>query len=160
MHAACDAQGNRSAEFRTESHTSDHPVPGAMLTTPPDADTLVADRRYFSNRFHEALVDQGICPCIPGRQNHKATGEHSGMLIKQRNPVDLMLGTLNDWRRIEMRRNRGAHGLMSVICIAGALIFGSRCLNHEHPLSTSTRQSSILIKFSQIREQYFSYDNQ
>ena len=94
-----------------------------MLTSLPEADTLIADRGYDSNWFREALDDRRIEPCIPGRKNRKAPVEYDEDLYKQRNLIERMFGKLKDWRRIAMRYDRCAHTFMSAICIAATIIF-------------------------------------
>ena len=94
-----------------------------MLTSLPEANTLIADRGYDSLWFREALDELGIEPCIPGRKNRKVPVAYDGVLYKQRNRIERMFGKLKDWRRIAMRYDRCAHTFMSAICIAATVIF-------------------------------------
>ena len=94
-----------------------------MLDDLPDADTLIADKGYDSDRFRQALAERGIEPCIPGRSNRKTPVAYDAELYKQRNLIERMFGRLKDWRRIATRYDRCAHTFLSAICIAAILIF-------------------------------------
>ena len=108
----------------TEGQVSDHRGAAMVLhALPPDADTLIADKGYDSDRFREALAGRGIVPCIPGRAHRKKPVACDAGLYKQRNLVERMFGRLKDWRRIATRYDRCAHTFFSAICIAATVIF-------------------------------------
>lgn len=44
-----------------------------MLSSLPDVDCQFADRSYDADWFREALKDDGIGKCTPGRKQRKAT---------------------------------------------------------------------------------------
>ena len=94
-----------------------------MLPALPQAEVLIADRGYDSDRLRAALTALGIMPCIPGRSNRKTPISYDTQLYKQRNRIERMFGRLKDWRRIALRYDRCAHTFMSAICIAAAVIF-------------------------------------
>lgn len=60
---------------------------------------MIADRGYdkCEARFREALTDQGIEPCIPGRENRKHPIQYDTDRYKQRNRSEGMFGRLKDW---------------------------------------------------------------
>ena len=89
----------------------------------PDADALIADKGYDSDRFREALSALDIEPCIPGRSNRTKPVEYDKDLYKHRNRIERMFGRLKDWRRIATRYDRCAHTFFSAICIAAIVIF-------------------------------------
>ena len=107
----------------TEGQVSDYRGAATVLPALPDADTLIADRGYDSNWFHEALADREIEPCIPGCKNRKEPIEYDVGLYKQRNLIERMFGRFKDWRHIATRYDRCAHTFMSAICIAATIIF-------------------------------------
>ncbi|WP_148560766.1 IS5 family transposase [Magnetospira sp. QH-2] len=123
LHAACDADGKPLILLLTEGQVSDYRGADTMLPAFPDADDLIADRGYDSDRFRQALLDLGIEPCIPGRSNRKEEILYDKALYKQRNLIERMFGRLKDWRRIATRYDRCAHTFMSAICIAATVIF-------------------------------------
>ena len=96
---------------------------GMVLDALPDADILIADRGYDSDRFREALNARGPAPCIPGRANRKTPVVDDKALYTRRNLVERMFGRLKDWRRIATRYDRCAHTFFSAICIAATFIF-------------------------------------
>jgi len=63
----------------------------------------VGDRSYDADWFRAALIQRGITPGIPSKEN--------------------MFGRLKDWRRIHTRYDRCAHTFMSAITIAATVIF-------------------------------------
>ncbi|WP_148560966.1 IS5 family transposase [Magnetospira sp. QH-2] len=123
LHAACDTDGKPLILLLTEGQVSDYRGADTMLPAFPDADDLIADRGYDSDRFRQALLDLGIEPCIPGRSNRKEEILYDKALYKQRNLIERMFGRLKDWRRIATRYDRCAHTFMSAICIAATVIF-------------------------------------
>lgn len=88
----------------------------------PEAGRLIADRGDDSDWFREALAEQDIEPCIPGRRNRKEPIEYDEGLYKRRNLIERMFGKLKDWRRIATRYDRYAHTFMGAISIAATVI--------------------------------------
>lgn len=89
----------------------------------PQAKELLADRGYDANWFRNRLLEKGITPCIPSRQNRKTPVPYDKELYKQRHKIENMFGRLKDWRRIAMRYDRCTHTFFSAICIAATVIF-------------------------------------
>jgi transposase len=107
----------------TEGQVSDYRGAATVLPALPEADRLIADRGYDSDWFRQALAEQEIEPCIPGRKNRKQPIPYDQDLYKRRNLIERMFGRLKDWRRIATRYDRCAHTFMSAISIAAAVIF-------------------------------------
>ena len=107
----------------TEGQVSDYRGAATIFGALPDAETLIADKGYDSDRFREALAERGIKPCIPGRANRKKPVAYDADLYKRRNLIERMFGRLKDWRRIATRYDRCAHTFFSAICIAATVIF-------------------------------------
>ena len=107
----------------TEGQVSDYRGAETMFDALPEADVLIADKGYDSDRFREALEGRGIAPCIPGRANCKKPVAYDVELYKKRNLIERMLAGLKDWRRIATRYDRCAHTFFSAICIAAIVIF-------------------------------------
>ncbi len=97
---------------------------GADMAPPalPEADVLIADKGYDSNRLRKALAERKIKPCIPGRANRKEPIVYDTELYKSRNLIERLFGRLKDWRRIATRHDRCAHTFYSAICIAATVI--------------------------------------
>ena len=107
----------------TEGQVSDYRGAEAMLDALPQADVLIADKGYDSDRFRKALQSRGIAPCIPGRVNRNEPVAYDAQLYKKRNLIERMFAKLKDWRRIATRYDRCAHTFFSAICIAAIVIF-------------------------------------
>ena len=103
--------------------TSDYIGARMLLDALPPAGTLLADRGYDADWFHNALTVRGIEPCILSKANRKIPIAHDKILYRQRHKIENMFGRLKDWRRIHTRYDRCAHTFMSAICIAATVIF-------------------------------------
>ena len=123
LHAVCDGDGKPLILLLTEGQASDYRGAEAILPAMPDADILIADKGYDSDRFRQALAERRIKTCIPGRANRKRPIEYDPKLYKQRNLIERMFARLKDWRRIATRYDRCAHTFFSAICIAATVIF-------------------------------------
>jgi transposase len=107
----------------SEGQMSDFHGAALMYEALPRAKTLLADRGYDANWFREALIENGITPCIPSKKNRTVAIPHDAALYKKRHRVENMFAKLKDWRRIHTRYDRCAHTFFSAICIAATLIF-------------------------------------
>lgn len=107
----------------SEGQMSDYKGAALLLDSLPKARELLADRGYDADWFRNALIEQGITPCIPPKKNRKIQLKYDKPLYQQRHKVENMFGKLNDWRRIAMRYDRCAHTFFSALCIAATVIF-------------------------------------
>ncbi len=71
LHAICDSKGRPLNLFVTAGQVSDYIGARALLSSLPDVDWLLGDRGYDADWFREALKDNGIRACIPGRKQRK-----------------------------------------------------------------------------------------
>ena len=110
---------------------------------PPDAETLIGDKGYDSDRFREALEGRGIAPCIPGRAHRKKPVAYDAGPYRQRNLVERMFGRLKDWRRIATRYDRCAHTFFSAICIISRNCFRCDRRSRSNAASWHGGRSSI-----------------
>ena len=76
----------------TEGQVSDYRGAATVFGAQPEADALIADKGYDSDRFREALVERGIAPCIPGRANRRKPAAYDAELYKRRNLIERMFG--------------------------------------------------------------------
>lgn len=107
----------------SEGQMSDHKGARLVFNALPPAKALIADRRYDSTWFREALQDRGIEPCIPSSRSRKLPYPYDKALYRQRHKVENLFAKLKDWRRIATRYDRCAHTFFSAICIAATVIF-------------------------------------
>ena len=102
LHAITDTSGRPIRFFVTAGQVSDYTGAAALMNGLPEADWLLADRRYDADWFREALIDKGTKPCIPGRKSRKIAVKYD----KRRNRIERMFGGLKDWRRVATRYDR------------------------------------------------------
>ena len=95
----------------------------ALLSSLPQATTLLADRGYDANWFRNALIDRGIQPCIPSRKNRLVQIPHDTVLYRQRHKFENMFARLKDWRRIATRYDRCADLYLSACALAAIVLF-------------------------------------
>jgi len=150
LHAVTDTSGRPIRLFITAGQVSDYTGAAALIKGLPEADWLLADRRYDADWFRETLVDKGTKPCIPGRTSRKKTVKCPSRDIAAQYPagqgisadtnaataslVTLLcnalpssdrkeFGRLKDWRRISTRYDRSPTVFLSAIALAAAVIF-------------------------------------
>lgn len=102
---------------------SDYKGAAMMLGALPRAKNMLADRGYDADRFRKALIEKGVTPCIPPRQNQKIQSDYDKTLYKQRHKIENMFAKPKDWRRIHTQYDRGAHTFFSAILIAATVAF-------------------------------------
>ena len=95
----------------------------ALLSSLPQATTLLADRGYDANWFRNALIDRGIQPCIPSRKNRLVQIPHDTVLYRQRHKIENMFARIKDWRRIATRYDRCADLYLSACALAAIVLF-------------------------------------
>jgi putative transposase len=87
----------------SEGQMSDHEGAALLLDDLPPARHLLADRGNDDHRFHTALIQRGITPCIPPRKSRKLQHPFDTGLYRQRHRIENIFGELKDWRRIAIR---------------------------------------------------------
>ena len=123
LHAVCDGDGKPITLLLTAGQVSDYCGADTVLEALPEADVLIADKGYDSDRLREALAERGVKSCIAGRANRKEPIVYDTELYKRRNLIERLFGRLKDWRRIATRYDRCAHTFFSAICIAATVSF-------------------------------------
>ena len=123
LHAVCDGDGKPLILLLTAGQASDYRGADMVLPALPQADVMIADKGYDSDKLRAALAKRGIKACIPGRANRKEPIVYDKELYKSRNLVERLFGRLKDWRRIATRYDRCAHTFYSAICLAATVIF-------------------------------------
>ena len=94
-----------------------------MSSLPIVADWLIADRGYDADWFREALTDNGIGACIPGRKSRDMPVRYDKRRYRRRNRIEIMFGRLKDWRRVATRYDRCPKVFLSAIALAATVIF-------------------------------------
>jgi transposase len=104
----------------SEGQMSDYNGAALMLAAIPKAPVLIADRGYGADLFRDALRRKCIAPCIPSKSNRKIAVAHDRAVYRDRHKIEIMFGSLKDWRRIHTRY---AHTFFSSICIAAIVTY-------------------------------------
>ena len=76
--------------YLSAGQTSDYMGAAALLSSLPQATTLLADRGYDANWFRNALIDRGIQSCIPSRKNRLVQIPHDTVLYQKRHMIENM----------------------------------------------------------------------
>jgi len=118
-----DAKRRSLQFFMTAGQVSDYAGAGALLGSPPSAEWLIADRGYDADWFREALKDQGIKSCIPGRKSRGKAVRYDKRRYKRRNRIEIMFGRLKDWCRVATRYDRCAKTFLSAVALAATVLF-------------------------------------
>ena len=88
LHAVCDGDGKPVILLLTAGQVSDYCEADTVLDALPEADVLIADKGYDSNRLRKALAERGIKSCIQGRANRKEPIIYDTELYKSRNLIE------------------------------------------------------------------------
>lgn len=118
-----DAKGRPIGMFLSAGQTSDYIGARALLSSFPQALTLLADRGYDADWFRNALIEMGISPCIPSRRGRKVAIPHDAELYRQRHKIENMFARLKDWRRIATRYGRCPILFLSACALAATVIY-------------------------------------
>ena len=87
LHAVCDGDGKPITLLLTAGQVSDYCGADTVLEALPEADVLIADKGYDSDRLREALAERGVKSCIAGRANRKEPIVYDTELYKRRNLI-------------------------------------------------------------------------
>jgi len=61
--------------------------------------------------------------CIPGRKQRKTPVKYGKCRYKRRNRIEIMIGRLEDWRRVAARYDRWPKGFLSAVALAATVIY-------------------------------------
>lgn len=110
--------------FLSASQTSDHIGARAMLSSIPQAGSLLTDRGHDADWFRNALKECEISSCVPSRRGRKVAIEHDTVLDRRRHRIEHMFSRLKDWRRIATRYARYPILFLSACALAATVISG------------------------------------
>ncbi|PVZ46761.1 hypothetical protein DD556_10950 [Phaeobacter sp. JL2872] len=110
---------------RTPTEPVRDSVPGSS-----NLDWRLGDRGHNADCFREALQDNGIRTCPPGRKQQQTTARYEEHRDKQRNHIEIMFGRLKDWRRVTNNYDRCPNVFFSPIALAATVTY---FCNSMHP---------------------------
>ncbi|WP_135501424.1 IS5 family transposase [Roseovarius aestuariivivens] len=123
LHALCGSQGRPLSLFVTAGQVSNYIGARALLSSQPKFDWLLGDRDYDADWFREALKNNSIRACIPGRKQRKTTVKYDERRYKRRNRIEIMFGRLKHWPRVATRYDRCPEVFLSATALAATVIY-------------------------------------
>jgi hypothetical protein len=81
-------------------HVSEYTGAAALLGRLMATQSPIADLAHGAELFRDALTDKGIRPCIPGLKSRGKAVRHDSRRYKPRNHIEIMFGSLKEWRCI------------------------------------------------------------
>lgn len=123
LHAICDSQGRPIDLLITAGQASDYIGTRALLSGLPNVKWLLGDRGYDADWLREAVQDNGIRACIPGRRQRKTLIKYDKRRYKLRSRIKIMFGRSRDWRRVVTRYDRCPKIFLSAIALAATVIY-------------------------------------
>ncbi len=97
-----------------------------MLDAAPTPDELLADKAYDSDELREDLIERGITPVIPNKDDRKYLHPFNKKHYRKRNAVERMFNRIKDFRRIATRYDKLARNYLASICLASLVSFWCR----------------------------------
>ena len=112
LHVAVDALGNPLGFTLTPGQRSDF-TQAEALVSPHDAEAVIGDKGYDSNKFITFIEAREAKAVIPCRKNRKEQREIDENLYKDRNKVERFIGRIKHYRRIGHAMTRR----LEIICL-------------------------------------------
>jgi hypothetical protein len=78
---------------------SDYPEAAARLGSLPAAEWMIADYGQDADWFRDALRDNWIRPCIPGRKAQGKAVRYDKRRHRRRNRIEIVFCRPKDWRK-------------------------------------------------------------
>ena len=97
-----------------------------MLKVAPQADELLADKAYDSDKIREDLTGRGIRPVIPNKGDRKFLYPFDRKRYRKRNAIERMFCRLKDFRRIATRYDKLARNYLASLCLAALVSYWLR----------------------------------
>ena len=119
----CDAQGQPMRFALAGGQASDGPQAIPLLTG-IEADAVLADKGYVSNRILAFTRSGAATAMIPPKGNRKAPWEYDRELYRERNLIERAFNKLKHWRRIATRYHRRRVYFLSALLSVSAVIWG------------------------------------
>ena len=97
-----------------------------LIEAVPAPHYLVADKAYDANALREWLLERGITPVIPNKDDRKFLHPFNKGRYRTRNAIERMFARLKDFRRIATRYDKLAQNYLASLCIAAFVTFWLR----------------------------------
>jgi transposase len=90
-----------------------------------DADVLIADKGYDTDKIEEMAQNRGMEVCIPPRKHRKKPRNYDEYLYKLRHLVENTIQRLKEWRGIATRYAKRQTSFYAAICLRCAIMWAS-----------------------------------
>jgi transposase len=121
IHVACDGLGKPVKIILTPGQ--DHDVTqGPALIANVDADQVIADKGYDSDRFIETIESQEAEAVIPPRSNRTRERSYDQEAYKQRNVVERFINRIKQCRRVATRYEKTARSFLGMVQLASIFV--------------------------------------
>ena len=121
IHVAVDGVGKPTKILLTPGQEHDV-TKGPELIQGSEADRVIADKGYDSDRFVEQIEAQGATAVIPPRENRKEPRDYDRDEYKKRNVVERFINTLKQSRRVATRYEKTARNFLGFVLFASTLV--------------------------------------
>jgi len=96
-------------------------VKAAEAVLIPSGKQVVANKGYDSDKFRQAIMDQGSKPCIPPRKNRVHKVAWNRQWYKKRHRVENFFQRIKRWRRVGTRYEKLATNFLAFVQLAAIL---------------------------------------
>jgi transposase len=121
IHVACDGLGKPVTIILTPGQ--DHDVTqGPALIANNNANKVIADKAYDSDRFIDAIKSKDAEPVIPPRSNRNAERSYDKEHYKQRNVVERFINVIKQCRRVATRYEKTARNFLAIVQLASIFV--------------------------------------
>ena len=124
LHLAVDSHGMPLRAIITQGTTADCKQATALIDG-FNAQHLLADRGYDTNKILHQAASQGISPVIPPKKNRKEQREYDKGLYKIRHLVENAFLHLKRWRGIATRYAKNTSSFLAAIHIQCIFLWAS-----------------------------------
>ena len=122
IHLSVDAEGKPLRFLLTGGHRHDAPQAPALLEG-MQAEWVLADRAYDSQKIIDLIQKMGATPVIPSQSTRKRPREYDPERYKARNVIERSINKLKACRRIATRFDRKAAHYLAFLHLAAAVIW-------------------------------------
>jgi transposase len=121
IHVAVDGLGKPTRIFLSPGQ--DHDVTkGPELIQGCQAEKVIADKAYDSDKLIAQIQAQGATPVIPPRQNRTEWRDYDREEYKKRNVAERFINVLKQCRRVATRYDKTARNFLGFVLFASALV--------------------------------------
>ena len=86
--------------------------------------SVIADKRYESNRLLAFIRSKGAKAVIPPKSNRREPWEYDRKLYRERNLIERAFNKLKHWRRIATRYDHRSLYFLSALYLVSSVIWG------------------------------------